>query len=297
MGPKRSKRVTSKNVGNNNNVRRSQRVKKSYINLQSSFNDAELVSRIESDKNRSLVYMNADGNCLFRALSDQLYQDCGNLHAEVRSEVVDFLENQQSQFELFVVTDSDDTDDNEGARCYGDYIDRLRQDGTWGGNLELVAAATLYQRRITVYTTDLEMLVEPLLLNGEKQLSGPNLLLTYHDNEHYNSVRDVSVKLVPWKPLPTDAKHASDASPSDEENNVRNNQTPSGKPESTPHNSTTKRNDLCPCQSGLRYKKCCLAQAKKAARQKQSSNPLEAKSQGDESGGEDVRTGFRSLAI
>jgi OTU-like cysteine protease/SEC-C motif len=289
MGPKRSKQATSKN-NNHANVRRSQRVKKSYINLQSSFNDAELVSRIESDQNRSLVYINADGNCLFRALSDQLYQDRGSRHAEVRSEVVDFLENQQSQFELFVVTDSDDTDDNEGARCYGDYIDRLRQDGTWGGNLELVAAATLYQRRITVYTTDLEMLVEPLLINSKRQLSGPNLLLTYHDNEHYNSVRDVSVKFVPWTPLPTDANHASD-----EENNDRettgDNQSP------TRHNATTKKNDLCPCQSGLRYKKCCLAQAKKAARQKQSSNPLEATSQVDESGGEDVRTGFRSLAI
>ena len=93
---------------------------------------------------RSIVDMNADGNCLFRALSDQLYGDYGNRHDEVRSEVCNFMEDNEDEFKLFLVFE-DDTEEEEDAKDFDHYIEVMRSDGEWGGNLELVAAARLYQ--------------------------------------------------------------------------------------------------------------------------------------------------------
>jgi hypothetical protein len=47
--------------------------------------------------------MDADGNCLFRALSDQLYRDFGNNHDDIRSDICDYLEAFESDFSCFLV--------------------------------------------------------------------------------------------------------------------------------------------------------------------------------------------------
>jgi hypothetical protein len=89
--------------------------------------------------------MNSDGNCLFRALSDQLHGDLGNDHDDVRSEICDFMEDNQDDFKLFLVLDDDDCEEGDDAKDFESYMSNMRQDGEWGGNLELVAAARLYQ--------------------------------------------------------------------------------------------------------------------------------------------------------
>lgn len=103
--------------------------------------------------------MNADGNCLFRALSDQLYGDYGQQHAEVRSEVCDFMADNSDDFKVFLVFEDDNGDNDDGngkktssssaieedAKDFESYISTMREDGEWGGNLELVAAARLYR--------------------------------------------------------------------------------------------------------------------------------------------------------
>jgi OTU domain-containing protein 3 len=88
--------------------------------------------------------MNADGNCLFRALSDQLYGDMGICHDHVRSDICDFMADNQDDFKVFLVFD-DEGDEGEDAKDFDSYISSMRQDGDWGGNLELVAAARLYR--------------------------------------------------------------------------------------------------------------------------------------------------------
>jgi OTU domain-containing protein 3 len=94
---------------------------------------------VRIDDNRTVVDMDADGNCLFRALSDQLYWDFGNMHADIRSDVSDYLEAFETDFSGFLVLEED-----EDAADFESYIYKMRQDGEWGGNLELVAAARLY---------------------------------------------------------------------------------------------------------------------------------------------------------
>lgn len=95
------------------------------------------------DGTRTIIDMAPDGNCLFRALSDQLYRDHGDRNADVRSEVCDFLEGHEEDFSVFLVLDEDE--DDEDAADFETYVYNMRQDGDWGGNLELVAAARLYR--------------------------------------------------------------------------------------------------------------------------------------------------------
>ena len=88
-----------------------------------------------------MIDMAADGNCLFRALSDQLFYDYGNDHDLVRSEVCDYLEAFEEDFKLFLVLD----DEDEDASDFESYVKSMREDGEWGGNLEQVVAARLYR--------------------------------------------------------------------------------------------------------------------------------------------------------
>lgn len=85
--------------------------------------------------------MAADGNCLFRSLSDQLYHDFGNNHELVRREVCDYLAGHESEFSAFLVLD----DEDEDASDFTTYVETMRRDGEWGGNLELVVASRLYR--------------------------------------------------------------------------------------------------------------------------------------------------------
>lgn len=93
----------------------------------------------------TIVDMHADGNCLFRALSDQLFGDCGSRHAQIRSDICDFMEQNQEDFQVFLVLDDEDCEEDEDAKDFDGYLTSMREDGEWGGNLELVAAARLYR--------------------------------------------------------------------------------------------------------------------------------------------------------
>jgi OTU domain-containing protein 3 len=93
------------------------------------------------------VEINADGNCLFRSLSDQLCGDFGNKHAIVRQHICDYMEKNKEDFEVFLVYEDEDDHDQqeEDARDFEHYIEQMREDGDWGGHLELMAAARLFR--------------------------------------------------------------------------------------------------------------------------------------------------------
>lgn len=131
--------------------------------------------------------MDADGNCLFRSISDQLYYDYGNNHGEVRSEVCDFMEMHKSDFQHFLVHDEDDDADVDAAD-FETYVRNMRESGDWGGNLELVAAARLYRRNIIVYSVGHALTIG----YGQGKSAGTDMMVSYHENDHYNSVRDNS---------------------------------------------------------------------------------------------------------
>lgn len=85
----------------------------------------------------------ADGNCLFRALSHQLFGEEGE-HAAVRREICQHMSAHSDWYQLFV------EDDEPWPR----YLDRMEKDGAWGGNLEIVAASNLYLTHVVVHQVE-----------------------------------------------------------------------------------------------------------------------------------------------
>lgn len=124
---------------NGSPLRRSKRNRKQVPNND---NDYQLRAKIEAGGVLTIVDMDPDGNCLFRSLSDQLYHDYGNTHDDVRADICDYLEAFEDEFRHFMVLD--ETEEDEDAADYESYVQNMREDGEWGGNIELVAAARLY---------------------------------------------------------------------------------------------------------------------------------------------------------
>ncbi|KAF6262774.1 hypothetical protein COO60DRAFT_1699091 [Scenedesmus sp. NREL 46B-D3] len=115
----------------------------------------------------------ADGNCFFRALSDQLEGD-EHQHSSLRARVVGLMQAREEDFAPFV----------EDDQSFQGYASRMSKEGTWAGHMELQAASLLLQANIAVYQA------------GQPRWSVTNfpagsrlLHLSYHDGEHYNSVR------------------------------------------------------------------------------------------------------------
>ena len=67
--------------------------------------------------------MNADGNCLFRSLSDQLYHDNGAKHDIIRHDVCNHLSKNKEEFQHFLLMG----DDDEDVIDIDEYISKMRE--------------------------------------------------------------------------------------------------------------------------------------------------------------------------
>lgn len=311
-GKKNSYQSLNDNDDQQNTPRRTSARKKKRNQHQNSVfvDDYKLRESVEQD-GLTIIDMLSDGNCLFRALSDQLHGDHGNNHENIRAEVCDFMEKNKQDFEIFLVfQDEDDPNMEDDAADFETYISNMRQDGEWGGNLELVAAARLYRRKITVYSSTLAAFS---IEHDESDLSGPQLRVSYHDNDHYNSVRDENTKMTKTKtPKEISSQKATSTTSKTNTSKKGNSSTTSTKVSETPDLSindggkgggkktathSVKKNAPCPCGSGLKYKKCCLAKQKsqKRLQRMQENNALgEDETEEDE---EEMTGNFRVLKI
>lgn len=135
-----------------------------------------------------------DGNCMFRALSDQYYGDAGKAHASVRKTIVDYLRAHPDDFKVFI--------ECEGEETWEQHLARMSQDGVFGDHAELVAFSRAMGVNVIIYQRDTHFLVTP----DEGQLdterdrasaakairSRPTLHIAYHNWEHYSSIRKVA---------------------------------------------------------------------------------------------------------
>lgn len=88
-----------------------------------------------------------DGNCLFRALADQLYGS-PSMHLAIRHEICDYLAANADRYRLFV-----DEDSVKGG--FEGHVREMRQPGTYGTNIELSAFVARYRRPVKVYQPNL----------------------------------------------------------------------------------------------------------------------------------------------
>ncbi|KAJ3497586.1 hypothetical protein NLJ89_g10330 [Agrocybe chaxingu] len=90
-----------------------------------------------------------DGNCLFRALSDQLHGS-DSLHATLRREICDWIEEHKARYEPFV---EDERGIDAHLRC-------MRANATFGGHMELSAFAHMTRRNVKVIQPGLVYVIE-----------------------------------------------------------------------------------------------------------------------------------------
>lgn len=124
--------------------------------------------------NLSLKLIPGDGNCLFRALGDQLDGNSED-HMKYRLEVVQFMKDHRDDFEPFVEDDI----------SFDQHLQNLSKVGTFGGNDSIVAFARLHDLTVVIH-----QLNKPLWqVFSEGGNRGKELHISYHNGDHYNSVR------------------------------------------------------------------------------------------------------------
>ena len=87
--------------------------------------------------------MGADGNCLFRALANQL---CGQeeLHGKYRKDTVEELKSNKDEYSLFI----------EDDRTIEEYLEDMAEDGAWGSQLEIRALSAVYRFNCIIHQVD-----------------------------------------------------------------------------------------------------------------------------------------------
>ncbi len=128
-----------------------------------------------------VVPMEGDGNCLFRAISLQVYGDC-TMHMDVRRDCLDYMERDAKHFRDFVIYD--------GHEEFNEYVARKRENGVHGNHAEIQAMSELYNRTIEVYVPDHG--IEPInIFHSEyKGVGDAPIRLCYMDGNHYDAVID-----------------------------------------------------------------------------------------------------------
>uniref|UniRef100_A0A0C9S8U2 ubiquitinyl hydrolase 1 n=1 Tax=Wollemia nobilis TaxID=56998 RepID=A0A0C9S8U2_9CONI len=142
------------------------------------YDDAEREHQFEIDIRRAKGFevrrMAADGNCLFRAVADQVYGDA-ELYDLTRQLCIDYMEKERDHFSPFV------------TESFTAYCKRKKRDKVYGNNLEIQAMSEMYNRPIHIYSYS----TEPInIFHGSYSTDSPPICLSYHRGNHYNSLVD-----------------------------------------------------------------------------------------------------------
>ncbi|XP_075047719.1 OTU domain-containing protein 3 [Mixophyes fleayi] len=118
-----------------------------------------------------------DGNCLFRALGDQLEGHSRN-HLKLRQETVNYMVKHREDFEPFV----------EDEVPFDRHVSNLAQSGTFAGNDAIVAFARCSNVNVVIH-----QLNNPLWqIRGSDKSNVRELHIAYRYGEHYDSVRRIT---------------------------------------------------------------------------------------------------------
>ncbi|NWW57107.1 OTUD3 protein, partial [Ifrita kowaldi] len=118
-----------------------------------------------------------DGNCLFRALGDQLEGHSRN-HLRHRQDTVEYMVRQRGDFEPFVEDDVP----------FDKHVANLAKPGTFAGNDAIVAFARNNQMNVVIH-----QLNAPLWqIRGTDRSDARELHIAYQHGEHYDSVRRIN---------------------------------------------------------------------------------------------------------
>ncbi|KAL8168041.1 hypothetical protein V2J09_009540 [Rumex salicifolius] len=114
-----------------------------------------------------------DGNCQFRALSDQFYRSPEH-HKFVRQQVISQLKSNPEEYEGYVPME------------YDEYLEKMSKCSEWGDHVTLQAAANSYGVKIFVITSFKDTCYMEILPKLQK--SKRVIFLSFWAEVHYNSI-------------------------------------------------------------------------------------------------------------
>lgn len=121
-----------------------------------------------------------DGNCLFRAVCDQLEGNENN-HRYYRDLALEHIKENINTFKLFLLEDED----------IDEYLKDMEEVGTWGGHFELVALSEALNCNFCLHIKD----QEPVIVHGSQtniRSKCKTYHLAYHVEKHYSSIRKLN---------------------------------------------------------------------------------------------------------
>ncbi|XLS98526.1 hypothetical protein HN51_041261 [Arachis hypogaea] len=131
------------------------------------------------------VKVSGDGNCQFRALSDQLFRSPEH-HKHVRKDIVKQLKGHRSLYECYV------------PMKYKKYCKKISKSGEWGDHLTLQAAADKFAAKICLLTSFRDTcFIEIMPLH---QAPKRKLWLSFWSEVHYNSLYSIQAAPPPQPP-------------------------------------------------------------------------------------------------
>lgn len=142
--------------------------------------------------NYKIREIEGDGNCLYRAIADQVY-GTENYFDIVKSRCIDYIEIEKDFFCQFI---------EGGKDKFEDYIAMKRMNGVWGDDIEIQALSEIYNRPIELYSHSKEPLktfheTSNSYTRGYERENNNDtkdnnskfpIRLSYHGRSHYNSI-------------------------------------------------------------------------------------------------------------
>lgn len=149
------------------------------------------LDRLLSERNLTIHNIEADGDCLYRAVEHQLKLATDSIelltYQGVREKTSQYMLDHVDTFLPFLLSDQGELMSEDQ---YREYCMRIAKTKEWGGHLELTAIAQFTKKPVHIYQADnkLPIIIEP----QEKTKKSPILLSfhkhLYHLGEHYNSL-------------------------------------------------------------------------------------------------------------
>lgn len=106
--------------------------------------ESSLLERQLANEGKKMCKIKEDGNCLFRAIAHQLFND-SEKYAEVRGRLVEYLRNNAAKYESYFV------DKAEQRISCDEYCNNMAMNEKWGGHLEILAAMQVYKVNVRHY--------------------------------------------------------------------------------------------------------------------------------------------------
>ena len=127
--------------------------------------------------NLIIRHIESDGNCYFRAVSDQL-SGSQDGHIILRLLLVDFMSDNREVFERIV--------DSEYFSSWDHFIDRMNQNGTFADITTVVASSMLFRRQVIIH----QDAQRPMLFKSSSSITNKNQIHLGYDSKalHYHSL-------------------------------------------------------------------------------------------------------------